>query len=272
MVEHTNSPQFLLFFQVHTPKTTAFMVWDLDRNRAKWKELAPGVICDETYTIQRLRFGNALMGYLSNVSDNGQVKYSYVFRDLSTGNVVRTFNLDRYRDPDLSSEFGCAFTSFVFIAWQPQEILDSYFQSEPNTNVFASFDIYSLSSGQQIYTLQCPMNYPIGFDVPIIPRFQRTDESERYWLFPCSDVFMEEDRVNSVCVWDVVLQQWTLLGSLCVEDGASPYVYETEDGFMKMASVDLNSLHTEWTKQEEVLARFRWKRLPTVKEAMKLNV
>ena len=51
-----------------------------------------------------------------------------------------------------------------------------------------------------------------------------------------------DDRVNSVCVWDVVLQRWTLLGSLCTEEGVSPYVYETENGLMKMASVDLNSL------------------------------
>jgi len=248
------------------------MVWDLDRNRAKWKELAPGVICDDTYAVQRLRFGNALMGYLSNVSDHGQVKYIYIFRDLSSGNVVQTFRLDRYRDPLSSTEFSCAFTSFVFIAWQPQRLRDNFFQSEPNTNVYAPFDIYSLSSGQQIYTLQCPMNYPIGFDVPIRPRFQRTDESERYWLFPCSDVFTEEeDRVNGVCVWDVVLQQWILLGSRCTEEEVSSYIYETENGVMKMASVDLNSLHTEWAKQEEALSKFRWNRLPTVKEAIKLN-
>ena len=116
------------------------------------------------------------------------------------------------------------------------------------------------------------MNYPIGVDVPIIPRFQRTDESERYWLFACYDVFMEEeDRVIGVCVWDVVLQQWTLLRSRCVEEGVSPYIYETEDGLMKMASVDLNSSYTEWEIQEEDLAKFKWKRLPTVKEAIKLN-
>ena len=91
-----------------------------------------------------------------------------------------------------STQFGCAFTSFVFIAWQPQKFRDNYFQSEPNTNIYASFDIYSLSTGQQIYTLQCPMNYPPPFSTPMMPRFQRTDESERYWLFPCSDIFTEE--------------------------------------------------------------------------------
>ena len=65
VIETTMSPEFLLFFQIHTPTDTLMMVWDVDRNCSKWKSNVSDAICDDEYKLKRLKFGNALVGYLA---------------------------------------------------------------------------------------------------------------------------------------------------------------------------------------------------------------
>ena len=269
VVENTMCSPFLLLFQIHSPTHMLFMVWDVERNRSKWKVLATEAIRDDAYKVTRLTFGNALMGYLAGSIDS---EYMYILRDLATGIVVQTFNLDEYSDPLSESEFDCSFTSFVFIACQPRSFLDNYLQSDRNTCTTAHFDVYSISSGHKLYVLQCPMQHPDAFDDPVLPWFHRTDESERYWIFLCPRLFSQEnDPVNRVCVWDVVLQQWTLLASHCVESQDCIFVYKTAEGRMRMVQVNQHAVD-EFEEEEKALARYRWKRVPTVKEAMKLDI
>ena len=198
VIETTMCPEFLLFFQIHTLTDTLMMIWDIDRNCSKWKSDVSDSICDDEYKLKRLKFGNALVGYLAKCEDS----YVYKLLNLATGSPVQTFPLQGYRDPLSPTEFDCEFTSFVFIAWEPQTFVDQYMQAAPNTHVAASFDIYSISSGQRLYVLQCPMHCPENIMEPVIPSFQRTDESERYWIFSCPEYFPRRRRSSkySICL------------------------------------------------------------------------
>src|SRR5206468_113468 len=69
VVENTMCPQFLLFLQIHAGRDILFMVWDLDRNCSKWKSPVSNAICGEDKKIMHLKFGNALVGYLSIQAD-----------------------------------------------------------------------------------------------------------------------------------------------------------------------------------------------------------
>lgn len=271
VVENTMCSKFILFFSFHTPTQTAFMVWDVEYNRPKWKEVAVGAICEDEYRIKRLLFGNALMGYLAKSTHNSTIdKYEYIIRDLTKGNVIQTFQLDEYRDPLSSMEFHCAFTSFVFIVSEPGKFVDNFMHSDQDSNLTASFHIYSIATGQKIYVLDCPMNYPRSLDFSIIPWFQRTDESERYWFFLCPDILGDDDDiVNKVYIWDVVLQEWTLLASRCLQKETSTIVY-MENGRMKMTKIDVH-MPDPFEEEDKALSKYRWRRLPTVKEVTKLD-
>lgn len=267
VIETTMCPDFLLFFQIHTPSDILMMVWDVDRNCSKWKTNVSGAICDEEYKLKRLKFGNALVGFLAKCED----RYVYKLLDMGTGSSVQTFPLHEYRNPLSLTEFDCEFTSFVFIVWEPQSFVDQYMQAAPNTYLTAPFNVYSISSGQRLYVLQCPMHYPEDIMDPIIPSFQRTDESERYWLFSCPSLFRDEDDpINTVYVWDVVLQHWTILGSRCVQKEDFTIIYEDQNGRMRMAQLEVDKTNS-FEEEENALSQYRWKRLPTVKEARKLQ-
>jgi hypothetical protein len=268
VVENTMCAQFLLFFQVHTRTEVLFIIWDLERNQSKWKELATGVLVEDMYKIKRLLFGNALMGYLAKSTGESD-KYVYILRDLATGVMVQTFQLDGYRDPLSSTEFDCAFTSFAFIVSEPEKSVEDYLQSVPNAHISAPFHVYSISSGQKIYTLQCPMLSPGHLNSPIVPWFGRTDESERYWIFLSPELFENGDSATKVYVWDVRSQQWTFLASRCIQKDASTIIY-TEDGRMKIALLDL--IPDEFKEDDWVLSKFKWRRLPTVKEATEFKL
>jgi hypothetical protein len=264
--ENTMCPQFLLFLHIHTPTDTLLMVWDVDLNRSKWKSRAPGAIRDEKNKIRGLKFGNALVGYLTKVAD----KYAYILLDLATGNRIQRFSLDGYRDPVSSTEFDCQFTSFVWIAWEPQSLVEHYLESGPDDYPTASFDVYCISSGQKLYVLQCPMHFPEHLMEPVLPWFMRTDESERYWLFSCIDIFREDEPQNTMYVWDVVLQHWTILASRCVQKGDSTLIHEDKNGRIRMAKLS-TELSVEFEQEQKDLAKIRWKRVPTVKEARNLK-
>ena len=265
VVENTMCPQFLLFLQIHTRRDTLLMVWDLDRNCSKWKSQASNAVCGENKKIMLLKFGNALVGYLAKPTD----KFLYVLLDLATGDTVQEFSLDGYRNPLSSSRFSCQFTSFVFIAWEPQSCL-SRFLSSPTAYITAPFNVYSISSGQKLYVLECPMHYPQDLMEPILPWFQRTDESERYWLFSCPAIFRgQDDSVKAVYIWDVVLQQWTILGSRCVEKPDHTIILDRGNGKLGMALLNADTVDLIGC-EEDALALYRWNRVPTVKEAMNL--
>jgi hypothetical protein len=144
-------------------------------------------------------------------------------------------------------------------------------QAAPNTYITAPFNVYSISSGRKIYVLQCPMHYPGDIVQPIVPSFQRTDESERYWLFSCPNIFRnEDDPVNTVYVWDVVLQHWTILSSRCIRKEDFTFIYEDQNGRMRMAQLEADR-NNSFQEEESFLAKYKWKRVPTVKEARKLD-
>jgi hypothetical protein len=271
VVETTMFSEFFLFLQIHGSGKTLLTVWDLEQNCAKWKDIADGAVVDEDLMLVRLRFGNALLGYLTRDED-----YIYVLRDLSTGKFVQSFPMDDYGDPTASRLFDCSFTSFFFIAWCPDLIWQRGRNNLTTESKFsAPFDIYSIQSGQKLYTLSVPMYFPEIFSIrlsfPILPHFQRTDESERFWIFRAPLLFHENtDITNAVLVWDVVEQEWTILCSLCFEEDMCTMIYE-ENGRMKMANVNLD-MPNPFADEEGKLSEFRWRATPGVKDAVKLKI
>ena len=60
------------------------------------------------------------------------------------------------------------------------------------------------------------------------------------------------------------------MGSRCIQKEDYTIVYEDQNGKMRMAQLDADT-NNSFQEEENYLAKYRWKRVPTVKEARKLN-
>jgi len=273
VVEHTLCDPFLCIFQIHnrTTEENHLMSWNVLSATPNWiSDISEAVIGHNEWAISRFKFGNALFGYLAEPLDRS---FRYHFHDIATGKLIQAIPLDRFRDPTLETMFYCHFTSFFFLAWSPQAILNRYVRSPLNPALVAPISVYHITTGKMLYTLDCPMRVVTDLiDVgPIIPWFKRTDESERYWIFQAPNIIRSEiDPVNTIFVWDVVEQEWHILVSECTERQEDTVVYQDEEGRLKMAQLD-PSPSDPIRDEESAWARYRWNRIPSASEARKLK-
>lgn len=269
IVEHTLCNPFLFIFQIHNPDTETihFMSWNVTTATPNWIINA----CDAFFEVYpwdlpHFKFGNALFGYLADPV--GQY-FRYNLHDIATGDLVQRIYLDDFPDPLSNVEFACNFTSFFFIAWSPRVIADQH-RKHP-LKLTAPFSIYRISTGEKLYTLHCPLciEIPDGTFRTFLPTFQRTDESERYWIFAAPRLHVAPEDANTVLVWDVVEQRWhVLMNSAARQDDM--IIYFDGEGKLRMKRLELSPPESI-SEEEAVWIRYRWNRVPTAREARKLK-
>jgi hypothetical protein len=209
-----NTPtQILLQVRIRYQGDILLMVWDFERNACKWKKMVRAVSMAFEKRLIGLAFSpNAMLGYVTRHATI-HTTFIYVIRDWETGNVVQEIDLTLHNHHQWGIvEYVFSLTSFVFITHAPRELTEWWESGQTEECKAGTFHVFSISTGQLLYRLKCPAHIPDHFQLPVLPYFSHTDESERYWFFQgvmFSEPYGEADRV---WVWDVVKQRWSVLG------------------------------------------------------------
>jgi hypothetical protein len=222
--------------QVRCRDKLLLMVWDAARNVCKWKGIAMKANLYDDYITE---LPNAMFGY---VAHHATSTFIYVIRDWETGNIVQEIDLRLYHCDQITnfghSRFTFHLTSFVFIAHDTRELPYEWWRRGETKDCKAgTFQVFSISTGQLLYNLQCPAHIPDHIKQPAHPYFSHTDESEQYWFFRGMRFSEPYDDVGRVWVWDVIRQRWSVLDCKLEHKFTTLVVDEKDDGQWRLVPV-----------------------------------